>query len=631
LTLAWIILSAWCAASGWILSLSHALNQIGYTIALIILLSGLFFLGSKIEIQGPTLTRALRKAIHRFRKPLPAIYLLTLILALAGGLLYPPTNYDYLTYRLGRVLHWWAQGQWHWIETNDDRMNISAPGFEWLMMPLFVFTKSDRFFFLINFVSYLLLPGLIFSSLRGLGIRRAVASRWMWLFAGAYCYVTQASSTGNDLFSVVYFLAALAFAQRARQLNSPLLLCASLFAAALLTGAKASNIPLILPIAISWWPLRRLFLDAVSLTAPAACVALLVSFLPMAIINQVNVGQWAGDAQDRSQLQIFNPIAGIVGNALQLGVNTIVPPIFPFVAQWNAWVQILENLPFWRWLIANFPHCSITTGEIAIEEGAGIGFGIGVLWLILVACRLSGLRSYKMFEPKDRLMGHRNLVLVGGLVASAAFFAKMGSEAGPRLLAPYYPVFLMLVLRWAGPFHPKNNRAWEVTCYLVAIIPIFLLILNPARPLLPMQQVADRLPRSGAFAPYLARATDVYRLYANRADVLAPIRKLLPPTVSEVGLIANEDDPEIALWRPFGERHVVDIVDVFAKDKFPEYVAVSQTVLTEQSHFTIAEWARAVGLKEVGRAQLVVKLHRGPETWFLFHNMNRLVQPAWPR
>jgi hypothetical protein len=147
LPLAWIILSAWCVASGWILSLSHALNQIGYTIALIILLPGLFFLGDKIEIHGPTLTRALRKAIHRFRKPLPAIYLLTLILEYIGGLLYPTTNYDYLTYRLGRVLHWWAQGQWHWIETNDGRMNISAPGFEWLMMPLFVFTKSDRFFF----------------------------------------------------------------------------------------------------------------------------------------------------------------------------------------------------------------------------------------------------------------------------------------------------------------------------------------------------------------------------------------------------------------------------------------------------------------------------------------------------
>jgi hypothetical protein len=167
-----------------------------------------------------------------------------------------------------------------------------------------------------------------------------------------------------------------------------------------------------------------------------------------------------------------------------------------------------------------------------------------------------------------------------------------------------------------------------VTCYLIALIPVLLLILNPARPLLPIQQVAERLPHSGAFAPYLARATDVYRVYASRADVLAPVRKLLPPAVSEVGLIADGNHPEIALWRPFGERQVVDIVDIFAKDKFPEYIAVSQTFLTEQSHFTVAEWAEAEGLKEVGRTQLVALIHRGPETWFLFHNMSRLAKPA---
>jgi hypothetical protein len=100
--------------------------------------------------------------------------------------------------------------------------------------------------------------------------------------------------------------------------------------------------------------------NRVPLITPAGFVALLVSFLPMAIINQIKVGQRAGDAPNRSGLQIFNPIAGIVANAFQLGANTIVPSTFPFTAQWNARVvNILEYLPFWRWLIANFPHCSI--------------------------------------------------------------------------------------------------------------------------------------------------------------------------------------------------------------------------------------------------------------------------------
>ena len=59
LPLAWIILSAWCVASGWILSLSHALNQMGYTIALIILLPSFFFLGGRNRDSRPdTASRA---------------------------------------------------------------------------------------------------------------------------------------------------------------------------------------------------------------------------------------------------------------------------------------------------------------------------------------------------------------------------------------------------------------------------------------------------------------------------------------------------------------------------------------------------------------------------------------------
>ena len=44
-------------------------------------------------------------------------------------------------------------------------MNISACGMEWLSAPLILFSHTDRLLFLINWISYLMLPGLTVAAL----------------------------------------------------------------------------------------------------------------------------------------------------------------------------------------------------------------------------------------------------------------------------------------------------------------------------------------------------------------------------------------------------------------------------------------------------------------------------------
>jgi len=97
-------------------------------------------------------------------------------LAFVGGMTHAPDNYDYLTYRFPRVLYWSWYHAWSWIPTVDQRMNYSATGFEWLMVPLFIVFKTDRLFFLINFIVYLLLPGVVFSIFSHLGISKRISS-----------------------------------------------------------------------------------------------------------------------------------------------------------------------------------------------------------------------------------------------------------------------------------------------------------------------------------------------------------------------------------------------------------------------------------------------------------------------
>ena len=101
----------------------------------------------------------LRKQRRRFRRTFPLAFLILALLAILGGALHPPSNYDALAYRVPRVLHWLAEGQWHWIYTDFQRVNTRACGIEWLSAPLIAFTKTDRLLFLINAVLVLAAAG----------------------------------------------------------------------------------------------------------------------------------------------------------------------------------------------------------------------------------------------------------------------------------------------------------------------------------------------------------------------------------------------------------------------------------------------------------------------------------------
>ncbi|HZV33833.1 MAG TPA: hypothetical protein VFB72_04585, partial [Verrucomicrobiae bacterium] len=158
----WLLCSATLSAIGWILSAFGQLNARGYAIALIVALGAFLFWRSGRIVQDLKEVR-IGRLVRRFRKPLPFGFLMLACLSLIGGLIYLPTNYDALAYRVPRVLHWLAHGHWHWVHTAFNRLNVRACGYEWLMAPLLALTGSTRLLFLPSIISFLLLPGLFFS------------------------------------------------------------------------------------------------------------------------------------------------------------------------------------------------------------------------------------------------------------------------------------------------------------------------------------------------------------------------------------------------------------------------------------------------------------------------------------
>ena len=256
------------------------LNRTGYLLfsaaVVATYLLGRKFLGWRLA-DAPLKWSGTRK---RFTHWLPLLFAVLTLLIFLGGALYPPTNHAAFTYRTPRVLHWLAAERWYWIHTPNYRMNNRACGFEWLTTPLLLFTKSDRGLFLINFISFLLLPGLIYSVFRRVGVRPRVAWYWMWLLPTGYNFLLQAGSVANDTFPTVYALAALDFGLRAWSSRRFSDLARSFISASLLIGAKASNLPLLLPWAIVIAALLPLLLRRPGTTLLLALVCVTVSFFP---------------------------------------------------------------------------------------------------------------------------------------------------------------------------------------------------------------------------------------------------------------------------------------------------------------------------------------------------------------
>ena len=72
------------------------------------------------------------------------IYLGIAALSLVAALLYTPWSFDATSSRLPRILYWWAAQHWYWIGTIDHRLDLGGCGYEWQMLPVIIFTRTDR-------------------------------------------------------------------------------------------------------------------------------------------------------------------------------------------------------------------------------------------------------------------------------------------------------------------------------------------------------------------------------------------------------------------------------------------------------------------------------------------------------
>lgn len=563
----WILVSTLLVGSGWLLSAIHQLNRAGYGVVFGLAGIALVWQWQKKKLfTRESLYQAGRKWLNRFKRPAPFLFLVLALMSLVAGGLYVCQNNDSNEYRIPRVWHWLAEARWHWIHTLDDRMNIAGCGFEWLSAPIMLFTRTDRAIYLVNWISYLLLPGLIFCVFRQMRVPARTAWWWMWLLASGWCYAMQASSTVNDSFGVVYALAAVALALRGIETNRVGDLWLSMLAAALATGAKQTDIPLAALWFLAVWPGARLLLARPVGTMAVLAVSLLVSAMPLILLNVEHAGTWTGIPQQSSlwlsgwsasRLVPSSPIWGIVGNAFSIPIQNLQPPYLPHVATWNGAMQRFVQTPLGSHFASFESFAFLSPG--ASEANAGIGLGVVLLTLISIW----GARRFRTFTPGAPALGfewHPWLLRVTPWFLLLVFMAEVGSMSPARQAAAYYVFLFPLFLARPGHGLLARRRWWQALVLLAMLLTAAVLFVSRSRPLFPAETLLVPLKEKHPDWKFLSKAWDSFSCRLS-VETQREGFKNSPLLRNEpvVGYATIRGAQEAGLWLPFGQRRVVRI------------------------------------------------------------------------
>lgn len=478
-------------------------------------------------------------------------------MSFVSGCLYTPYNADTYGYRIPRVLHWLGQQQWYWIPTIDMRMNVAAAGYEWMMAPLMLFTHTNRFLFLINWVSYLMLPGLIFCVLRFSGVRARPAWWWSWLLACGWCYVMQSASVTDDAFATVYALAAVALAMKARETGRGADLALSLLAAALTTGVKQTDIPLVALWAIAACPQWRMALARPLAVFITVICGLLVSVLPITLSNFQHTGDWLGlsvlmNGYPQWRLKLDSPFWGIVGNAFCLLLQNLEPPFFPWSAAWNRLMHRFVQTPFGTHF-GSFENFGQIRPGIS-EASAGIGLAIVLMALLSIWAAIKFRRA--AIPPPGGSLTQRALRLTPWLLL-LVFMAKDGGVAPARHSAAYYVFLCPSFLAARGQEILTRNAWWQKAVVACMVVAAGLLVVNVDRPLFPAETLLGRLAARHPQSRSLALLQSAYEMPREVEKLKRDLQAQLPanePVIGFAGVGNLETEP--LLWQPWGLRRV---------------------------------------------------------------------------
>jgi hypothetical protein len=622
----WVLLSSLVVASGWILSVFHQLNPVGYAIVFGLAIVACFFWQQQTRGQRKKNLRSwYHPLFRRFKCPAPLLFLALALLALVGGLLYPPFNGSSTAYRIPRVMYWLAADQWNWVRTLDVRMNIAGCGMEWFFAPLILLTHGDRLLFLPNWISFLLLPGLVFSVFTRLRISPRVAWWWMWLLPSGWCFIMQAGSTINDSFAAVYALAAVDFALRARESRRAGDVWLSLLSAALATGVKQSDVLLAIPGLIALWPSRQILFRRPIASLAIVLVCALISVVPTIYFNLEHTGNWAGvTAHEWGNAELPSPFWGVIGNVFCLTAQNLKPPVFPFSKAWNAAMQHFLQTSFGTHFrgFEDFGRLSFGVGESGAALGASVCLFVVLSFLMARSYRRT-MKSPGAAQGPDLLQLILKWVPWGLLLA---FMAKIGTFENGRQFASYYILLFPLLLASPGQAILVRQRWWRILAVLIIASSASLLVISRDRPLFPAQRIISLLETKHPDSKLIANIKTTYAQTPAFAAERKSLAQVLPPDEPVLGFAPGVDCPAgSTIWLPYGQRRIIEVLPDDTLEQMRSegmHYVVVENAFFKSAQVSMQQWLDRCHAVVTTQWQIVEDPYEPPKDFYLVKLQN---------
>jgi hypothetical protein len=498
-------------------------------------------------------------------------------------------------------------------------MDTRSVGFEWLSAPFLALLHTDRLIFLWNWVGFLFLPSLVFQLSRRLGAAGPAAWNWMWLLPSAYGIVLQAGSIGNDAIGGVFFLASLTLATG----RSPVPfrdLALSALAMALCAGIKSTNVLWSLPWLCAILPQNKTIFRRPWQAVWLLLVCLTLSSFPIWLSNQVRCGDWTGEKVEGlsdKPITLTSPATGIAGNLILLGIQSAVPPAWPWVRPTTDFVRTSLPpslvVPLSKSFEGGFQDLGIR--ELPGEEGTGLGLGLTLLSLLAFFASFRA-RPWSV-APPSRSLGVAWLVTP---ISILVYASKMAISCPARIILPSL-MFLVLGFSALPNQHRLiRSKIWRWTALFAMGSSLLVLTLTPSRPLLPRRlllQITEKGPISESTKE---RIRHVYEIYAHRSRSFDPLLEFLPSGTSVLGYTGGAA-LEAALWKPYGTRTIVGVPPqgLLADPPFPhpEILVASAETIQRSTGLEPAEWIRRVGAAVLAQKPITFLVRNGPELFYL--------------
>jgi hypothetical protein len=387
---------------------------------------------------------------------------------------------------------------------------------------------------------------------------------------------------------------------------------------ALATGTKASNIPLGLPWLIAVFVLRAQVLKLRPIVLVGALLlAGSVSAVPTVLLNIYYTGTYSGDRYHETDLELYNPMGGLVGNGVLLAIYNLRPPV------WPTQVPLSDILPktVGDYLAHAYPRISYVPyaiDEIQMEESGGVGVGIMACVFLMIGLRWwAGTARPGLVTRLDRKFLP---VLIGTWVAVFVLMAKLGNEGFARMLTPYYPLLI------AGVLVLVSLDGAVIRLFICRIfagfaigLALILIIISPARPLFPVNWAVYAMGKT--FPSRVERVQRVYGVYGSRYDAMKEVRVLLPDSEKTVGFLQTGDVMEATLWRPYGVRRILDVAPELTLDQLRSsgihLVVVGEYALNNKYKMTIEALTKQWSAQIIARRKPILRATADTGVWYI--------------